>query len=335
MPPEIILYKSIPADLQDYLAGRSRLTVVSSLKELLAPEMKPVLARAEGLLGVGEKAEAQLLDKAPRLRAISTISVGYDFFDVADLTRRNILLMHTPDILTETTADMIFMLILCAARRATEMIELVRQRRWRQRIGPELFGTDVHGKKLGILGMGRIGRAVARRAERGFNMEILYYNRSASVLAETEFNARRCSLTQILAEADFICIILPLSDQTRKLIGRRELALMKPTAFLINAGRGPVVDEAALLEALQRGTIRGAGLDVYEQEPLSLDSPLLSLPNVTALPHIGSATHETRQAMARCAIDNILAALAGETSSNCVNPEAAGPDPALGTLVGD
>jgi gluconate 2-dehydrogenase len=232
------------------------------------------------------------------------------------------MLMHTPDVLTETTADMIFTLILCAARRAAELHLMVKNGEWTSVVGPEHFGSDVYGKKLGILGLGRIGSAVARRAHHGFNMEILYHNRKINEEADASFNARFCSLDELLSESDFVCLVLPLSDQTRKIIGPAEFDKMKPEAFLINGGRGPVVDEQALVEALQSGKIRGAGLDVYEREPLPADSPLLNLPNVVTLPHIGSATHETRYAMAKCALDNLLGALQHRSIDNCVNPEA-------------
>jgi len=199
---------------------------------------------------------------------------------------------------------------------------MVSQGRWTEAVGPDCFGWDVHGKKLGILGMGRIGYAVAKRAFGGFDMEILYYGRSVNKEAENDFEAIRTPLDQLLAESDFVCVTLPLSEQTRKLIGSRELALMKPSSFLINGGRGPIIDETALIEALQNGVIRGAGLDVYEHEPLSSHSPLMDLANVVTLPHIGSATHETRYAMARCAVDNLLAALQSQSLVNCVNPDA-------------
>lgn len=321
MLPTVILYKTIPADLHAHLEQHCDLTVVDSLRDVLHPDMESVLARVEGLIGVNEMVGPELLDRAPKLRVVSTVSVGYDIFDVADLSWRGIMLMHTPDVLTETTADMIFMLILCAARRATEMIELVRKGQWTKDIGSEHFGTDVYGKKLGILGMGRIGRSVAKRAHAGFNMEILYHSRSVNEQVEKDFMAQRHSLDHVLAESDFVCVTLPLSDQTKKLIGSRELALMKSDAFLINGGRGAIIDEVALIEALQKNVIRGAGLDVYEQEPLALDSPLLSLPNVVTLPHIGSATHETRHAMAVVAVENLLAALADRSPVRCVNPE--------------
>lgn len=321
MTPKVINYTGLPDDLQALLASRTDLSIVDSL-DLSSPELRKLLAEAQGLIGVNETVGAELLDLAPQLKVASTISVGYNHFDVAELTRRGIMLMHTPDVLNDTTADMIFTLILCAARRVTEMIELVRQGRWIKDIESEHFGSDVYGKTLGIVGMGRIGQAVAKRAHNGFDMDICYYNRSAKEEAEKAFNARRLPLDELLAEADFVCVVLPLTADTTRLIGARELGLMKKSAFLINGGRGPVVDEAALIEALQNQSIRGAGLDVYEQEPLPQDSPLRHLPNVVTLPHIGSATSETRYAMAECAVNNLIDALERKSTINCVNPEA-------------
>ncbi|MBE0583415.1 MAG: D-glycerate dehydrogenase, partial [Desulfofustis sp.] len=268
MMPSVVLYAHLPADLEARLAAHAEISVVDSLADLSVPRVRGLLAEAHGLIGVNQTVGVELLDLAPKLRVISTISVGYDHFDVADLTRRGIMLMHTPEVLTETTADLVFALILCAARRITEMATLVRRGEWRKDNSTERSGTDVHGKKLGILGMGRIGQAVAKRGHAGFAMEILYYSRSKKEQAEQAYNARRLSLDELLAAADFVCAILPLTPETNKLIGARELGLMKKTAFLINGGRGPVIDEAALVAALQNGTIRGAGLDVYEREPL-------------------------------------------------------------------
>lgn len=256
------------------------------------------------------------------LHAISTISVGVDQFNVPDLTERKINLMHTPSVLTETTADTIFTLVLNSARRVIEMAEMVKEGRWTRSIGVDCYGTDVNGKTIGILGMGRIGYAVAKRAYAGFGMSVLYYNDVANPMAEQDFKARRCELDDLLAQSDFVCVVLPLLPETEKFIGKAQLQKMKPSAFLINGSRGKIVDEAALIDALQQGVIRGAGLDVFEKEPLPADSPLLSLSNVVALPHIGSATHETRYAMVRCAVDNLIAALNNDVSVNCVNPAA-------------
>jgi gluconate 2-dehydrogenase len=316
MKPRIVAYKPLPDDVLAYLREHADVVQADSPDALA-----DALADADGAIGASLKIPPELLDRAPRLKAWSTISVGYDNFDVADLTRRGIVLAHTPDVLTESTADTVFSLILASARRVVELAEWVKAGRWQRSIGPDLYGTDVQGKTIGIVGLGRIGAAVARRAALGFRMRVLYANRSANADAEAQFGARRVTLDELLAQADFVCLQVPLSPDTRHLIGAPEFAKMKPGAILINASRGPVVDEAALIDALAAGRIRGAGLDVYEQEPLPADSPLLRMANVVALPHIGSATHETRHAMARCAAENLIGALAGTLRTNLVNPD--------------
>ncbi|WP_313088505.1 D-glycerate dehydrogenase [Pseudomonas sp.] len=300
------------------------------------PEQQPeavaaALHRAHGLIGGKLQVDTAVLDAAPRLEAIATISVGYDNLPVAELSRRGILLTNTPDVLTETTADTGFMLIMASARRLVELANRVREGRWTEHVGEPLFGHDVHGKTLGLVGLGRIGRAIARRA-RGFNMRVLYSNASPKPELEAEWGLQRRSFEQLLAESDFVCLTVPLTGQTERLIGYEQCQAMKRSAFLINIARGRVVDEAGLIRALQDGLIAGAGLDVFEQEPLPADSPLLRMDNVVTLPHIGSATHETRDAMARCAVDNLCQALRGELPRDLVNPEARpggfGPSPA-------
>lgn len=321
MKPSIVLYKSIPTDLRERLEQHFTVHAFDGLSPDNRDELKQALAQAEGIIGSGGKIDEAFLQQAPKLRAASTISVGYDNFDVDALNAHNVVLMHTPTVLTETVADTIMSLVLATARRVVEVAERVKGGEWQGSIGPDWFGVDVHHKTLGILGMGRIGLALAQRAHFGFGMPILYNARRTHEEAETRFNARRCDLDTLLAEADFICITLPLTEETFHMISRDQLAKMKKSGILINAGRGPVVDEAALIEALQNGTIHAAGLDVFEKEPLPVSSPLLTLPNVVALPHIGSATHETRNAMAECAVDNLIAALTGTVKENCVNPQ--------------
>jgi gluconate 2-dehydrogenase len=308
MKSSIVAYKPLPADVLAWLRERAQVVEVNAAQP---GALVAALAGADGAIGSGVPIRAAMLEGAPRLKALSTISVGYDQFDVADLTRRGIVLTNTPDVLTESTADTVFALILATARRVVELADWVRAGHWQTSLGPAQFGVDVQGKTLGIVGLGRIGGAVARRAALGFNMSVLYANRSPNPAAEQQYGARRVELHVLLENADFVCLQVPLSDATRHLIGARELRMMKPGAILINAARGPVVDEAALVAALQDGTLRAAGLDVFETEPLAAASPLLRLPNVVALPHIGSATHETRHAMARCAAENLVAALDG------------------------
>ncbi|GAA0505471.1 glyoxylate/hydroxypyruvate reductase GhrB [Tatumella terrea] len=322
MKPSVILYESLPADLLSRLNEQYQVTEISALNAETVAEHADVFRQAVGLLGSGGKVDQTLLDSMPALKACSTISVGYDLFDVDALSARNIALMHTPTVLTDTVADTIMALVLASARRVTELDSWVKAGKWTKNIGPEQFSIDVHHKTLGIVGMGRIGKAVAQRARFGFDMEILYSARSAHKDAEERFSATRCELDELLKKSDFVCIILPLTDQTRHMIGAGQLALMKSSAILINAGRGPVVDEQALTRALKEKAIYGAGLDVFEQEPVPAQAELLTLPNVVTLPHVGSATHETRYAMKKDGVENLLAALSGQTDKNCVNSSA-------------
>ncbi|MFV0261711.1 MAG: glyoxylate/hydroxypyruvate reductase GhrB [Kluyvera sp.] len=321
MKPSIILYKALPDDLLRRLEAHFSVTQVPNLRPETVAQHAQAFADAEGLLGSSETVNTALLEKMPKLRATSTISVGYDNFDVEALNARRVLLMHTPTVLTETVADTLMALVLSSARRVVEVAERVKAGEWTKGIGPDWFGIDVHHKTLGIVGMGRIGMALAQRAHFGFNMPILYNARRRHEQAEERFNARYCDLNTLLDEADFVCLILPLTDETYHLFGAEQFARMKSSAIFINAGRGPVVDEKALISALRNGDIHAAGLDVFEQEPLPASSPLLTMPNVVALPHIGSATHETRYNMAACAVDNLIDALQGKVEKNCVNPQ--------------
>lgn len=319
---EVVLYKGVPPDVRARLAEAFRLTEFDGVNDGNRAAFMAALGRADGAIGVGLNVGPALLDAAPRLKAWATISVGYDQFDVAELTRRGIVLTNTPDVLTETTADTVFSLILSSARRVVELAELVKAGGWKASLGEAHFGTDVHGKTLGIVGMGRIGGAVARRAALGFGMKVLYSNRSRNEAAEAAYGAEHRALPDLLAQADFVVTLVPLSPATERLIGANEFAQMKRGAIFINAARGKVIDEAALIGALASGHLRAAGLDVFEREPVPVDSPLLTMKNVVALPHIGSATHETRHAMASCAADNLIAALGGGTLRNAVNPQA-------------
>ncbi|GED23380.1 2-hydroxyacid dehydrogenase [Halomonas halmophila] len=283
------------------------------------PAFLDALTQAHGLVGASLPITPKLLDRAPHLEAIASISVGYDNYPVDELTRRCILLCNTPDVLTETTADTGFLLIMATARRAVELAGMVQRGEWRESIGRESFGTDVHGKTLGMVGFGRIGAAIARRGALGFGMSILYSNSSPKPALEDELGAQRRDFNDLLAEADIVCVTVPLTPDTQHLFGAREFALMKSSAIFINVARGKVVDETALIEALRKGIPHAAGLDVFEREPLPTDSPLPHMTNVVALPHIGSATQETRTAMADLAVANILAALNGERPPSPVN----------------
>jgi phosphogluconate 2-dehydrogenase len=322
MKKQVVLYKKLSPLLMARLHEHADVTLIDNLNPEGIAQLRDALPRAQGLLGASLKLDAQLLDLAPHLEAIASVSVGVDNYDIDYLTERRILLSNTPDVLTETTADTGFALILATARRVVELANMVRAGQWQRNIGPVHFGTDVHGKTLGIIGMGRIGEALAQRGHFGFGMPVIYHSHSPKPAVEQRFNAQYRSLTELLQQADFICLTLPLTAETESLIGAKEFALMRPESIFINISRGKVVDETALIEALRTGQIRAAGLDVFEREPLQTDSPLLTLNNVVATPHMGSATHETREAMARCAVDNLLMALAGERPKNLVNAAA-------------
>ncbi|OYD75005.1 UNVERIFIED_ORG: gluconate 2-dehydrogenase [Burkholderia sp. CF145] len=316
MKRKIVAYKPLPDDVLSYLQQHAEVVQADATQH---DAFVAALKDADGAIGASVKITSSMLDGAAKLKALSTISVGYDNFDVPDLTKRGIVLAHTPDVLTESTADTVFSLILASARRVVELADWVKAGEWKASIGSELYGVDVQGKTLGIVGLGRIGGAVARRAALGFNMKVLYTNRSANAEAEQRYGARRVELDELLATSDFVCLQVPLTPETHHMIGANELRKMKRSAILINASRGQTVDENALIEALQTGTIHGAGLDVFDQEPVDPNSPLLTMKNVVALPHIGSATHETRHAMARCAAENLVSALDGTLKINIVN----------------
>jgi len=322
MKKQVVLYKKLSPLLMARLHEQAEVTLIENLDAEGLAKLRDALPRAHGLLGASLKLDAELLDLAPDLQAIASVSVGVDNYDIDYLTERRILLSNTPDVLTETTADTGFALILATARRVVELANLVRAGQWNRNIGPAHFGSDVHGKTLGIIGMGRIGEALAQRGHCGFGMPVIYHSQSPKPAVEQRFNAHYRSLPELLQQADFVCLTLPLTAETQGLIGAEQFAQMRPETIFINISRGKVVNEAALIEALRTGRIRAAGLDVFDREPLNQDSPLLQLNNVVATPHIGSATHETREAMARCAVDNLLAALAGERPANLVNARA-------------
>ena len=262
-----------------------------------------------------------LLRQHPNLKVISNFAVGYDNIDISEATRRGIPVGYTPGVLSETTADLAFALLMAAARRVAEADRYVRNGRWTVARQPFLmYGQDIHHATLGIVGMGQIGAEVARRGK-GFQMRILYNNRHRREDLEKELGAEYVSLPVLLSSSDFVSLHAPLNESTRRLIGRDELALMKPTAILINTARGQIIDQQALYEALKSGKIRGAGLDVVEIEPIPPDDPILKLDNVVFSPHVGSATKATRDRMAKLAAENLIAGLEGQRLPYCVNPE--------------
>ncbi|PLR76578.1 D-glycerate dehydrogenase [Bacillus sp. V3-13] len=281
--------------------------------------LKKEISIADGILClITESIDEELLQNAERLRVISNMAVGYNNIDVEAASKRGISVTNTPGVLTETTADLTFALLMATARRLVESSSYLREGKWETWSPMQLTGQDIYGATIGIIGLGRIGEAVAKRAK-GFDMNILYYNRSRKPQAEKELGITYTGLNELLKASDFVCIMTPYTPETADLIGKEQLLLMKKNAILINTARGGIVNETALYEALKDGVIWGAGLDVFKEEPVDLDHPLLSLPNVVALPHIGSASIKTRMKMADLAADNLLEALQGKTPSCLVN----------------
>ena len=307
----VLVFRELPPDQLARLQAEHEVTVANPRRPEQTAAFFAALPAARGLIGSSFRIDEAVLAQAPRLEVVSSISVGVDNYELPALRRRGILLCNTPGVLTETTADPIFMLIMASSRRLFELALQVREGRWTRNIDESQFGWDVHGKTLGILGFGRIGQALARRAALGFGMPVLYHNPFEVALPELGARARHVPLAQLLRESDIVALTLPLSDDTRGLMGRAEFAAMKDGAIFVNGSRGAIVQEDALLAALDSGHLRAAGLDVFAVEPLPLDSPLRTHPRVTALPHIGSATHETRLAMAVLATTNLLQGLAG------------------------
>ena len=320
----VFVTRKLPGDALDRLRAETECDV---WQEELPPPREALLQAVQEIDGLlcllTDPIDAELLAGAPRLRVISTMAVGYDNIDVAAATRRGILVAHTPDVLTESTADMAFALLLAAARRLPEGERAVREGRWTTWRPSFLLGRDVHGATLGIVGLGKIGCAVARRA-RGFGMRLLYCSRTRKPEAEQELGIEHRSFHQLLAEADFVSVHVPLAPETERMFDDDAFERMKPTAILINTSRGAVVGEAALHRALESGRIAAAAIDVTEREPLPKSDPLLRLPNLLVTPHIASASVATRQQMATLAVDNLVEGLTGRTPPHCVNPEALG-----------
>jgi lactate dehydrogenase-like 2-hydroxyacid dehydrogenase len=322
--PRVFVARRIPDDGLDLIRDACEMEL---WEDELPPPREDLLRAVAGCDGIltllTDKVDDELLDAAgTQLKVVSDLAVGYDNVDVPACTRRGIAVGNTPGVLTETTADLAFGLLMAGARRIAEGDRLVRAGGWRT-WGPLAFlGTDVHGSTLGIVGFGRIGQAVARRAA-GFGMSVLYANRrrAAPDVEAANGGATFVSLHELLARSDFVSIHVPLGPTTRRLIGPAELRRMKPTAILINTARGPVVDQAALFTALRDGVIGGAALDVTDPEPMPGDDPLLTLDNCLVVPHIASASRATRGKMAAMAAANLIAGVRGERLPNPVNPE--------------
>jgi glyoxylate reductase len=321
MKPKVYVTRLIPDEglnmVKDFCDAEVWEGELPPPKEVIIEKVRDV----EGLLCLlTDKIDAEVMDAAPKLRVISNYAVGFDNIEVEEATKRGIIVGNTPGVLTDTTADFAFALLMAAARRVVEGVDYVRAGKWKT-WGPKLLlGHDIHGSTLGIIGLGRIGGAVARRA-RGFDMRILYYDIRRREDLEEELGVEYADLETVLKEADFVTLHTTLTPETYHLIGLRELKLMKKTAILINTSRGPVVDPKALYEALKDGEIAYAALDVTEPEPIQVDDPLLTLDNIIIVPHMASASRSTRGKMAVMAAENLIAGLKGEMPPNPVNPE--------------
>lgn len=270
------------------------------------------IQKADGLLSVlSDSIDKEVFETGPKLKIVSNFAVGYDNIDVAEAGKHNIIVTNTPDVLTESTADLGFSLLMAAARRLVESSEYIKADKWKS-WAPFMFaGSDIYNKTIGIVGMGRIGKAIARRAK-GFNMTILYHNRSRDKATEDELQAEYVTFEKLLKEADFVVSVVPLTEETRNIFDEKAFNIMKQSAIFINISRGQTVDEEALYEALKKKKITAAGLDVFENEPIRADHPLLSLDNVVCTPHIGSASVQTRTAMLELCLDNLKAVLNGD-----------------------
>jgi glyoxylate reductase len=321
MKPKVLVSRKIQEGPLTLLREHAEVTVNPEDRAMTPQEFNVQLPGKVGLLAAGsDRISAQVLEAGRDLKIVANNAVGYNNIDLAAATRMKIAATNTPEVLTDTTADLAFALMLGVARRMGEAERFVRAGKWVGFHPNLLLGSDVHGKTLGVIGLGRIGSAVAKRAL-GFNMEIVYNDiRKIEPGLVDMLRAKFFPLQELLAKSDFVTLHVPLNPETTHLIGREELRRMKKTAFLINASRGPVVDEKALVEALQSGIIAGAGLDVFEQEP-QVTPELLKMENVFLVPHIGSATSATREKMAFVAVRNIVAVLRGETPPNILNPE--------------
>ncbi|HLQ64263.1 MAG TPA: D-glycerate dehydrogenase [bacterium] len=320
--PKVYVTRKVPEQALEIL--RSVATVSVWDREDVPPPREVILrelAEADGVFSLlTDRIDAEVMAAAPRLKVISNFAVGFDNVDIPAATKRGIVVTHTPDVLTETVADFTVCLMLAAARRLVEADRYTRDGKWKTWEPLLLAGQDIHHATLGLIGLGRIGAAVARRAQ-GFGMRVVYYDVVRREDLERSLSITHRSLDDVLRDSDVISVHVPLSEQTRHLIGRAQFALMKNTAVFVNTSRGPVVDQAALTQALASRRIFAAGIDVFEQEPVSPDDPLLKLDNVIVVPHIASASIPTRIRMATLAAENLVAVLQGKRPPNPVNPE--------------
>lgn len=321
MKPKVFIAKPIPVEVEEFIAKHCEYKKWEPLEDITREQMFEEIGDVDGILTnchTGGQINDEFIDKAPRLKVVSNISVGHNNFELDVMKRRNVMGTNTPGVLDDTVADTVLVLMLDSSRRISELDRFTREGKWVEELKDEYFGRDVHHATLGIIGMGRVGEAIAKRAVYGFDMNVQYYNRNRKPEAEEKLGVKYAELDDLLRTSDFVALMTPLTKDTYHLMGAREFGLMKETAYFINASRGQTVDENALIEALQQKKIAGAGLDVYEKEPIDPNNPLLKIPNVVLAPHIGSATAKTRFDMSMVAAQNMVKALLGEVPPNLV-----------------
>ncbi|WP_336953039.1 2-hydroxyacid dehydrogenase [Acinetobacter sp. AS167] len=318
MNKKVVVFSQIDSEVQAKLAEKYQLVVLNPKQGDINVQIRQAVVDADAMIGAGRLLNESNIATAEKLKIISSVSVGYDNYDVDYLNQKKIWLSNTPHVLTETTADLAFTLLMSAARKVPSLDHWTKQGEWQRTVNATQFGQEIFGKTLGVIGLGHIGAAIARRGFYGFNMNILYHNRREKIEVAQQFNAQYKSLEALLKQADFVVVAVDLNSQSKALIGTQEFALMQKHAVFVNIARGSVVDEYALTEALRNRQIFAAGLDVYQKEPLQ-QSPLFELDNVVTLPHIGSATAETRKKMAELAFQNLVDALEQRTPRYLVN----------------
>lgn len=320
MKQKVVVFSQIDPDIQNKLEQNYQVSYIQPKLADVNQQLLQQVQDADGMIGAGRLLNRDNLASATRLKIISSVSVGYDNYELDYLNEKKIYLSHTPHVLTETTADLAFTLLMSAARKVAYLDQWTKQGQWQRTVGEAQFGMDIFGKTLGIIGLGHIGAAIARRGFYGFNMNILYHNRREKPELAQGLNAQYCQLDELLQRSDFVVVAVDLNADSKALIAAAELMKMQPHAVLVNISRGSVIDEQALIEALKAKQIFAAGLDVYQKEPLK-ESELFQLDNVVTLPHVGSATAATRKKMAELAYQNLVDALEGRVPRYVVNPE--------------
>jgi len=320
MKQKVVVFSQIDPDIQNKLEQNYQVSYIQPKLGDVNQQLLQQVQDADGMIGAGRLLNRDNLASATRLKIISSVSVGYDNYELDYLNEKKIYLSNTPHVLTETTADLAFTLLMSAARKVAYLDQWTKQGQWQRTVGEAQFGMDIFGKTLGIIGLGHIGVAIARRGFYGFNMNILYHNRREKPELAQGLNAQYCQLDELLQCSDFVVVAVDLNADSKALIAAAELAKMQSHAVLVNISRGSVIDEQALIAALKAKQIFAAGLDVYQKEPLK-ESELFQLDNVVTLPHVGSATAATRKKMAELAYQNLVDALEGRVPRYVVNPK--------------